>query len=75
MITAAALAVLIAFTPPNEAHPTEVCWLMEEYAMATFEGTADAPVGDELEHIAYAVSTWEEAHPGAFYRACTRGEI
>lgn len=75
MITAAALAALIAFTPPGEAHPTEVCWLMEEYAMATFEGRADPPVGEELEHIAYAVSTWEESHPGAFYWACRRGEI
>lgn len=75
MITAAALAVLIAFTPPDEPHPVEVCEMMDAYALAAYEDEADPPVGDELTHIYDTAQEWDRPYPGAFYTACVRGEI
>ena len=91
MISTAALAALIAFTPVDESHPEEVCQLMGDYAHEAFlHPNLNQPEGDELTHI-FKVVTQRKKDLGftsdgvilssarmyryEFYNACMRDEI
>lgn len=85
MITATALAALIAFTPPDQIHPVEVCEMVAEYAYnAMRHPDKYPPEGEVLGHIHQTVTHWRKVTNSVtaasdlgreFYTACMRGEI
>lgn len=91
MISVAALAALIAFTPAGENHPDEICQLIGDYAHEAFlHPNLNQPEGDELTHIFKVVNQRKKdlgftsdgvilstarMYRYEFHNACMRGEI